>query len=955
MSKKRLVVCLDGTWNNSDDSTNVLQHFALALKGLPEGEGSIRQKKHYIEGVGTGVLDGITGGAFGFGLEENVRKAYDWLIANFHDGDTPEEADDVYIFGFSRGAYTARSLVGFISTCGLLRRGAPLSVNQLWQDYCLLGRERENRTSVWDRVITEQGPTTRRISDLICDPWNIATCEAQRSLRLPDIPSTANDRVPGQLVDDLKGTERLLVRWSRRVRITYLGVYDTVGALGLDALAIPGLRSRLAMHHNMRVTTIVQHCRHALAIDEHRSSFAHTPLAQYLWHGDSDDDKQSRVFKSIDRATGADDGDSAKYWRRQTMMWERKIEQRWFVGAHSNVGGGYPDNELAQIPLKWLLDGAHDAGLECESFDSLPPPAPPMPVDSYAAFAKPLWTYVIRGKRFYRTLGPDPEIRASRPKADGGRGPGFSLRSINEHVDDSALERVCALDSYRPPNVAEYLRRKDQSRTSNPMSNAERQAFDAISRTTLTHAWLGETVMPYAVLVAWASCAALGLLVLSALFMPDRFDPTLQAGGRGVAVTTAVFALFFVQVDYWESRINFQLALRPSNPPWRAFLDSIYWTRTIGVLLFVVGAVSVVLALGRIGWNAERASIEQPWRWLPGPLFAGLSAVLANAIDHAPAKRHKAAWLGWAGAVVAAIFAVPGIVTLAWMVQHIVTPTIGNAEIPGISAAPNAEAAGLLLLLEFGLIYLAVAFRWVGEPMGTANLGSIRPLQKARTPAQVKAVLEGWRQLLVNHWSPDDEFKGPAALALRDVLRRALWRDIIGLIPVYALVLGFAAWYATHLKLPVLSESIDAIAQRLGWGHALTIAIVSLPGIAALTDWLEDACHLRYLKLHEAGQSPALLLTRISSATSLVKNVAFGLALVLALFAFVVGSFQLARIGPDTGWRGTAALLVALVIGGSVAATIVAIVWQWAAQFFPKKSAEESLSNVVASAAVMHR
>ena len=119
-TKQRLVVCLDGTWNNQDDSTNVLQHFALALNGsLPDG--GIKQNKHYIAGVSTGVLDRISGGGFAFGLEENVRAAYDWLVANYSDDRDPANADEIYIFGFSRGAYTARSLVGFISTCGLLR------------------------------------------------------------------------------------------------------------------------------------------------------------------------------------------------------------------------------------------------------------------------------------------------------------------------------------------------------------------------------------------------------------------------------------------------------------------------------------------------------------------------------------------------------------------------------------------------------------------------------------------------------------------------------------------------------------------------------------------------------------------------------------------------------------------------------------------------------------------
>src|SRR5216684_2059470 len=79
--QQRLVVCLDGTWNNRDDTTNVLHHFAFALEGdRPSTNSVVTQVKYYHEGVGTGVLDGITGGAFGFGLEKNVREAYDWLL-----------------------------------------------------------------------------------------------------------------------------------------------------------------------------------------------------------------------------------------------------------------------------------------------------------------------------------------------------------------------------------------------------------------------------------------------------------------------------------------------------------------------------------------------------------------------------------------------------------------------------------------------------------------------------------------------------------------------------------------------------------------------------------------------------------------------------------------------------------------------------------------------------------
>jgi uncharacterized protein (DUF2235 family)/predicted membrane protein len=923
-TKQRLVVCLDGTWNNSDDSTNVLQHFALALKGVPPGGDSrITQIKHYIAGVGTGVLDSITGGGFGFGLEENVRKAYDWLVGNYHDGDDLADGDEIYIFGFSRGAYTARSLVGFIATCGLLRRGAPLSVNQLWQDYCILGRERENRTSVWDGVFEESPTTIRRINDLVCDPWNIKRYEDHRAVTIPGLGGDRNgDRVPGQLIDDLSITERLLVRWSRRVRITYLGVYDTVGAIGIDALAIPGLKSRLAMHHNMRASTLVQYCRHALALDEHRSSFSHTPLVQYLWHGNSDDDRQSTTLRAIEASdVESERNGTAKYWQRQTAMWERKIEQRWFVGAHSNVGGGYPDNELAQRPLEWLLEGGRRSGLACEPFAYVAPPKPPVPVDSYAQFAKPLWTYVIRGKRFYRTIDPDPEIRASRPKQGEPRRAGFSLRSINEQVDDSVFDRVHRVTDYRPANLVEYAQRRRQTVPSDSL----RAKLDDLVKTPPTHAWLGATVMPYAVLVLWASCAALGVLAMTELFLPP---PGL--GPWKTAEIAAAFALLFSLVDYCESRTNFLLALGPSNPRQRALLDSVYWTRTIGVLLFVVGAVSAIATLWTIGWNAEGASLEQPWPWIPAPLLAAAGALVATAFDNASRDRYKAALLGSGAAVVAAIVAVPAIVLFAWMVQHIVTPTFGHHLIPEISPAPAARSAGLLLLLQVGLLYLAIAFRWVGEPMGTANLGSIVPLQRSRTPAAVIGVLESWRQLLVNHWSGvDDSVTGPAGRSIRETVRRALWRDIFGLIPVYSIVLTFGMWYATNVfGLPSLKDSVAGIGQQGGWREFLMLAIVSLPILAAIANYIQDTCHLRYLVSYEQQRRIPAWMTALSFVASTIKDAAFVVAVGLSVIALFLGSYELARLGDLTGWRGSLALLVTLVGGGLITMTLAAIAFQ---------------------------
>src|SRR5580765_223041 len=248
------------------------------------------------------------------------------------------------------------------------------------------------------------------------------------------------------------------------------------------------------MHHNMRPTKLVERCRHALALDEHRSSFKHTPLMQYLWHGSTEDDNQNAELAAEEREFDDRDGreKDRAHWERESADWRRRIEQRWFVGAHSNVGGGYPDNELAQRPLAWLLEGACKAGLVCEPFEYVTPIVPPDPRDSYAEFAKPLWTHVIRGKRFYRPIDPDPELRASRPRPGEKNGhppAGFSLLSINEHVDQSVLDRASQLPDYRPPNLVEYARRQHAAVALD--SEVDVRVLKALTAEAPSHAWLG--------------------------------------------------------------------------------------------------------------------------------------------------------------------------------------------------------------------------------------------------------------------------------------------------------------------------------------------------------------------------------------------------------------------------------------------------------------------------------
>jgi uncharacterized protein (DUF2235 family) len=555
MSKqKRLIVCFDGTWNMQDSSTNVLQHFNLMTEGdVPGLHGDIEQKKYYHLGVGTGVLDRITGGGFGFGLEKNVRDGYNWLVANYCDGNEQQPPDEIFMFGFSRGAYTARSLVGFIAQCGLLRRGAPITVDQLWDDYCILGRRHEHRKSIWDDLFQKDPNPVRPITDLLRDPWLLPKGGGP-------VSAPRDDR------------EVLMLEWSRRVKITYLGIYDTVGAIGWDALAIPGLTSGLALVNNMHPTTLIQHCRHALAMNENRSSFNHTPFLAFIGHG-AGSGQLARGAPSHGPAQT-----EAEYWEKIREMWRYKIEQRWFVGAHSNIGGGYENNRLAEVPLGWILEGAAKAGLQSEPvhLDSCPTAQQQQPRDSFAEFAPPLWTKVLRAKRNYRLIDPDPAAKASLQASK----PGFSLATIHENVDACVFEYWNRARLPMPPNLFEYMQRRKLP----------------ISAQRPKHSWLDSKLGELVALILWATVAAAGVAALYQVidWGPDPLGRILAACG---------VALFLPFVDWGESAANFKQAEGRGGPGWRAFLDSVYWTRAFGFVLFLFGLVYSIRYLGAVGWD----------------------------------------------------------------------------------------------------------------------------------------------------------------------------------------------------------------------------------------------------------------------------------------------------------------------------------------------------------------
>src|SRR5215469_2224647 len=138
MGKKRIVVCCDGTWNNTDSGngfTNVARMSWAVLPVDTRGAEPISQIVYYHSGVGTGdVVDRTMGGGIGAGLSRNVREAYSFICNNYCDG------DEIFLFGFSRGAYTARSIGGLIGFAGLLHKKDMDRFVFLWEGYRLHGR-----------------------------------------------------------------------------------------------------------------------------------------------------------------------------------------------------------------------------------------------------------------------------------------------------------------------------------------------------------------------------------------------------------------------------------------------------------------------------------------------------------------------------------------------------------------------------------------------------------------------------------------------------------------------------------------------------------------------------------------------------------------------------------------------------------------------------------------------
>jgi uncharacterized protein (DUF2235 family) len=873
--RQRLVVFLDGTWNDKDDCTNVLNLYNLVKKG-PVGDGFF-QRKMYDAGVGTGVLDSVSGGAFGNGLETNVREAYDWLVEHFDDEGMGQnyQADEIYIFGFSRGAYTARSLAGFIARCGLLRRGAPLTVGQLWEGYGELERHRNDEETTFDRLLGQN--RFRQLEELVWDPW-----------------------LGGELRDAkiFNDTEKLLIRWSRRVKITFIGVYDTVGAMGIDALAIPGLRGQAGRMHNMRPSSIFLNFRHALGIDENRSSFQHTPLLEFRPH---------------DREPKPRGG----------------LLQRWFVGAHSNVGGGYPDNALAEPPLDWMLREAVALGLRTQPLDPREEPGPALrvppaaPRDSYAEFAWPVGVYLLRTKRNFRRIAPPDEPRAKRGEVARRftePQPGFSLHS-NETVDASVWEYAAANPRYAPPNLVEYAgRAKDRA-----------PAMKEVAGRAVVHDWPPRLAGGSAWLFLWSILAGIGAIVFDWIF---QIFPG-SAGPRDW-IAAGVVATLAVLVDWGESRLKLKLAACRGEVWERALADAIFWTRSILVIFFVAGIWGLFSLCWVAGWNfggeARRmafyhvADVGQDGVLLVAlPLLALILLLLLDRRlgpvkegklpPQPPAAGAGRRLLAAAGWLAAAAAVAGGLILLGQVSFKIVDQAwgpVGKLEgwgDRGLGSDPTF--AGHFLFLLVSLAYLVKSWSWVGAPMSRANLGSMAALMFKPSGAAVARVRERWQRLLFCGWAKDPE--DCARAAVRAAVKEGLWRDIVGLVPVYNIVFLFAFYFlARDLGVAFLEQPLP-----LWW---------MIPLATASADWIETAIHLSYLRGEKEFEPVGNLRVWIAWLATAVKTAGFLAGALVSVWAFVwAGQRILIERDFYGGWRGALAGTILLALAVFAASRLWAI------------------------------
>ena len=214
---KRLACFLDGTWNNTDKSTVVTNVAKLCESVADSDQSGVAQLRRYVTGIDSaeGLRSKFLKGAIGLGVGHRIKEGYLWLAEKYEPG------DEIYLFGFSRGAFEARSLAGFISLFGIVRKLPEIDADKSWLD------------RAWD--VYRQVPEKRDATEL----------------------------------ENLRG----MAHYPARIKC--LGVWDTVGNIGNPFFSGTLVGRRLSFH-DTRLLPTIDVALHALSIDEVRGPFRPT-------------------------------------------------------------------------------------------------------------------------------------------------------------------------------------------------------------------------------------------------------------------------------------------------------------------------------------------------------------------------------------------------------------------------------------------------------------------------------------------------------------------------------------------------------------------------------------------------------------------------------------------------------------------------------------------------------
>ena len=415
---KNIVICCDGTGNQIESRlSNVLKLFRV----LQKNEGQI---VYYSPGVGTvGDYDSwqlakvrvreFLGLATGYGLDDNVLDAYRFLCTHYEDGDA------IWLFGFSRGAYTVRVLAAFVYVIGLLK---PSQLNLA--EYAFTAYKKASYDSHKTKYISDE------------EALRAAASDAEIASGLP------------------AAWEFRRISGGKPVTIKFVGVWDSVASVIVprrDRLLLDMQRLRFT-----RTNPGVKIFRQAIAIDERRRMFRLN-----AW-------TEPQTFKT--------NPFNDKNWKPQD------IKQVWFAGVHSDIGGGYPESEsgLSKYPLLWMINEAKTAGLKTSTAmvnylvlgkprkDSARVYTPPDPVGMlHRSLKGPWWILEFLPKRTkWREW-------MRRPSFVGWYLPLGEPRPIPEGslIHRSVLERITAEPDYCPVNFPPKQVRVSQSGEKPPVSN----------------------------------------------------------------------------------------------------------------------------------------------------------------------------------------------------------------------------------------------------------------------------------------------------------------------------------------------------------------------------------------------------------------------------------------------------------------------------------------------------